>query len=269
MQIAQKYDGEIIAADSRTIYRGMDIGTAKPTIRDRQAVRHHLVDIRNPDEPFSVAEFKRLAVEAIEDITSRGKLPVLVGGTGLYIDAVLYDYQFGAAADPSEREKLNELSVEQLRMLCIEKNIKLPVNGQNKRHLVRAIELGGLLDHPKKLRKNTLVVGITAEKERLRSRIEKRADDMIQQGVVNEVARVGKQYNWSGEALKGNIYRIFRGVVEKTTTLEAAKAEFIQSDVALAKRQMTWFKRNPDIVWSDSPAQLLEIVDTFLRQRSR
>jgi tRNA dimethylallyltransferase len=264
MRIAERYNGEIIAADSRTVYRGMDIGTAKPTTEDQQLVPHHLVDVRNPDEPFSAAEFKKLADEAIADIQSRGKLPVMVGGTGLYVDAVLFDYKFGPAADEAERERLNGLSVEELQAICREKNIALPINSQNKRHLVRAIELGGLMNHKKQLRDNTLVVGIATERDILRERIEKRAAEMVATGVVGEVALMGARYQWKGEAMKGNIYRIFRGVVEGEKSIQEATEEFVRSDMALAKRQMTWFKRNPGIVWSANPDELLVKVDTFL-----
>jgi tRNA dimethylallyltransferase len=264
MQIAEKYNGEIIAADSRTVYRSLDIGTAKPTPEDRRRIRHHLLDVRDPDQPFSAAEFKRLAEAAIADIHARGKLPILVGGTGLYVDAVIYDYQFGPVADPVLRARLNNMSVEELQEMCRGNDIIFPLNKQNKRHLIRAIELGGLLRHEHRLRNNTLVVGITTDRDILRQRIEHRARQMIDDGVLHEVAQVGQKYGWRGEALKGNIYRIFRGVVEGTQPLEEAIAEFVQSDMNLAKRQMTWFKRNKCIVWSKNPHDLVETVDTFL-----
>lgn len=268
MQMAKAYNGEIIAADSRTIYRGMDIGTAKPTREDQSQVPHHLLDVRDPDESFSAAEFKGRAVLAIEDISSRGKLPILVGGTGLYIDSVIFDYQFGPTANQQERDKLNAMTIEELQAICRHKNITIPINSKNKRHLVRAIELGGLIDHKKQLRAHTFVVGISTEKEILKERITLRTNQMIEAGVIEEVQRVGRAYNWSGEALKGNIYRIFRGVIEGTKTQQEAASEFIQSDLALAKRQMTWFRRNPFIVWSNDPQVLLTHVDTFLRQDS-
>lgn len=264
MRIAQAHNGEIIASDSRTIYRGMDIGTAKPTVDDQKLVPHHLIDVRNPDESFSAAEFKEMALRAIEDIASRGKLPVMVGGTGLYVDGVIFDYQFGAAADEVRRAELNAMSVEELQQLCREKDIDLPINSQNKRHLVRAIELGGLTSDKKQLRGNTFVVGISTERDILRERVKARAEQMVAEGVIDEVEVVGRKYGWKGEALKGNIYRIFRGVVEGTKPLDDAIEEFVQSDMALAKRQMTWFRRNPSIHWSSDPKELEYLVDTFL-----
>lgn len=269
MRIARKYNGEIIAADSRTVYRGLDIGTAKPTVDDQLLVQHHLLDVRNPDEPFSAAEFKRLAQTAIVDVLARGKVPILVGGTGLYVDAVLFDYQFGPAADTAQRERLNAMTVAELQDICRQNDIKLPINSQNKRHLVRAIELGGLLKHKKVIRDNTLVVGISTSRETIRQRIEQRAHEMVQAGVVEEVGAMGARYRWNGEALKGNIYRVFRGVVDGTKSIDAAVEEFIRSDMALAKRQMTWFKRNPHIIWSTNQQALMARVDTFLNQAPR
>lgn len=267
MRVARKYKGEVIAADSRTVYRGLDIGTAKPTLKDRQMVPHHLIDIRGPDEPFSAAEFKMLAHEAIVGIHARGRLPIMVGGSGLYVDAVLFDYHFGPAANPTQRERLDSLSVEGLQDYCRENNIELPINKQNKRHLIRTIELGGLLRQEKRLRDDTLVVGITSSRDILRQRIEDRARHMLASGVLEEVATMGAAYHWQGEALKGNIYRIFRQVIEGRESVANATQDFVRSDMALAKRQMTWFKRNPFIHWSDSPDELLGQVDIFLRQR--
>lgn len=265
MQIAHKYDGEIIAADSRTIYRGLDIGTAKPTSQDRQKIPHHLLDLRNPDESFNAAEFQKLANAAIEDIQKRGKLPILVGGTGLYIDAVIFDYTFGTPADPIQRAHLQTLSVDQLRRMCSNMNITLPINNHNKRHLIRAIEMDGLRSEKKRLRPDTLVVGLSTSRAVLRQRIEQRTDHMIEQGVLAEVAAVGARYHWEGEALKANIYRVFKGVSEGIKSLDQARTEFIASDMSLAKRQMTWFRRNPHIRWAESSEALLLVIDDFLR----
>lgn len=265
MRIAKAHNGEIIAADSRTVYRGLNIGTAKPTKKDQAEVPHHLLDIVEPDEPFNVAEFKSRAVEAIKDIHERGRLPILVGGTGLYIDAVLFDYQFNDRASMELREELQSLSIEELQELCRQKNIAIPLNSQNKRHLIRAIETGGRESGRKPLREDTLVVGLTTTRDKLRTRIQKRISEMIAQGVVDEVEQVGLRYHWKGEALKG-IYQIFRGVKSKEKPLERAVHELVQSDMSLAKRQMTWFRRHPHIVWSEDPDDLVARVDTFLKQ---
>src|SRR5688572_21256799 len=146
MKVAKKYNGEIICADSRTVYKGMDIGTAKPSAVDRKEVPHHLLDIVQPNQPFTAADFKEQALAAIDDISGRGKLPIMVGGTGLYIDSVIFDYRFGDPADPDKRAQLQDMTLEQLQQMCVMEGIRLPENTKNKRHLVRAVELGGVID---------------------------------------------------------------------------------------------------------------------------
>ena len=265
LQVAKLYGGEIICADSRTIYKGMDIGTAKPDKKEQEVVPHHLIDVANPDEPFTVADFKRLAQYAIKDITRRGKLPILVGGTGLYIDAVIFDYTFGKMSNPQERAVLSEKTIEELQSICHQHNIPLPENSQNKRYLVRAVEQGGVVKGPQKLRPNTLVVAITTDREDLRQRITYRAEDMINRGVLDEVKRLGERYGWDTEAMKGNVYRILRPVVEGSTPIEIALELVIIGDMQLAKRQVTWLKRNPYAIWGD-PVQLLKTIEHFVQQ---
>jgi tRNA dimethylallyltransferase len=127
MQLAERFGGEIICADSRTVYKGMDIGTAKPSAEDQARVPHHGLDLVEPGERFSAVDFKNYATQTIADIRARGKIPFLVGGTGLYVDAVIFDYHFGQA-DPELRAKLEALSLEELHEYCRNNNIKLPEN---------------------------------------------------------------------------------------------------------------------------------------------
>lgn len=264
MRLAERFDGEIICADSRTVYKEMDIGTAKPSKDDQKKIRHHLVDIVEPNQEFSAARFQSLAQAAIADITRRGHLPIMVGGTGLYIDSVLFNYHFGAIADPLLRKKLTGLTSTELQNVCRQKDISLPLNKDNRRHLVRAIELGGLISQEKKLRANTIVVGIATDKEMLRTRITQRMEIMIQNGVIEETEHLIKKYSRDGEALTANLYRIFGDFLEGTSTLEEAKAALVKGDLALAKRQMTWFKRNPYVLWSERPNELLKRVADYL-----
>lgn len=249
MSIAQEYDGELICADSRTVYKDLDIGTAKPTKRDQALVRHHMLDLVEPGQIFTAADFKRLANLAIEDISARGKLPIMVGGTGLYVDSVIFNYQFGEPANPAKRTELLGFSVEHLQQICREKNIELPINSKNKRHLIRAIELGGLPKANRELRANTIVVGISTEREILRERISRRAHLMLQAGIFDEVRCAGQKYGWQSEAMTGNIYPIFKDLIAGQISEGEAIDRFIKSDMSLAKRQMTWFKRNPYIIW--------------------
>lgn len=264
MQLAQRYNGEIICADSRTVYKGMDIGTAKPSAQDQKLIRHHLIDIREPNQFFSAAEFKQLANQAIHDIWERQRLPIMVGGTGLYIDSVLFDYDFGRPADLEIRKKMNEMSIGQLQEMCKQKNITLPQNACNKRHLVRALELGGLLQQHKQFRENTLVAGLTTDKAILRARIRERALKMQKLGILHEAQHLAVRYGWNSEAMKGNMYRNLKEFIKGHKTLEEAISDCIQSDIHLAKRQMTWFKRNHHIVWG-TVDEITAVVDGFVK----
>lgn len=263
MEVARQYGGEIICADSRTVYKGMDIGTAKPTKADQEEIPHHLLDVVEPSESFSVAQFKELANRAIADITKRGKLPIMVGGSGLYVDSVIFDYQFGQPADPDQRAQLQRASIEELQQICRDKNIEMPINHMNKRHLIRAIELGGLPKNTPVLRSNTLVVGIAMDKDVLVDRIQHRAKVMAASGIVEETKRLGEKYGWDNEAMTGIIYRIFREVLEDTLSEDEAIEIFARSDDRLVKRQKTWFKRNPYIIWGSSE-ELLGRIKSFL-----
>ena len=250
IEIAEQYDGEIIAADSRTIFKGMDIGTAKPSKADQARVPHWGLDIVTPGEAFSAADFKAYAVQKIAEIRSRGHLPILVGGTGLYIDAVIFDYEFGPAADPVLRAKLEEMTLEDLHKYCIQHNITLPENDKNKRYVIRAIELKSTsakrLDQPIN---NCIIVGITTDHDELRKRINQRAEQLFDDGVVAEAKTLGDMYGWESEAMTGNIYRLAHAYLDKLITEDELKYRNQNADWQLAKRQLTWLKRNQFIEW--------------------
>ncbi|HYH36106.1 MAG TPA: hypothetical protein VD706_01245, partial [Candidatus Saccharimonadales bacterium] len=175
LELAERLDGEIICADAWTVRRGADIGTAKPTAEERARVPHHLVDVAGPDEDFTAAVFKRLANEAIEDIAARGKLPIMVGGTGLYVDGVVYDFNFLPAGDRKQREELNRLSIAKLLERIERSNLDTSgVDTRNKRRLIRLIETKGRRPTRKPLRDNTLVIGLKtdrAHEQRVRLRL--------------------------------------------------------------------------------------------------
>jgi tRNA dimethylallyltransferase len=252
IRVAEQFGCEIICADSRTVYEGMDIGTAKPTKQEQARVRHWGLDLVRPDQSFTVADFKRYAQEAIADIRGRGKVPLLVGGTGLYVDAVVYDYELGPPADPDAREKLESLTVEELQGYCVQNNIPLPENSQNKRHLVRAIERGSVSAISKSpLQQDSYIVGIATSMDTLRTRIVTRTEQLFENDVVTEATMLGKKYGWNSEAMTGNIYPIIKSHLEGELTLAEVKDRFTTLDYRLAKRQMTWFRRNPDIMWAD------------------
>lgn len=231
LNLAERFNGELIAADSRTIYRGMDIGTAKPSSEEQRRVKHHLIDIRTPDQTFSAAEFQRLAQAAIGDITARGKLPIVVGGTGLYIDALIYDFTFRPLGDPEQRRALEQLTIEQLQAKLTEDGIPWPSNDRNPRHLVRALEAGGAGTERSPLRPNTLVIGLSPDKAVLDERIAKRVEQMVAVGFPDEVRQLAAEYGWDAPGLQAPGYKAFRAYIMGEATLDQAKQQFIQNDV--------------------------------------
>lgn len=252
IQLAKKYRGEIICADSRTVYRGMNIGTAKPSLEEQQEVSHWGLDLVDPGDSFSVSQFKGYTRQKIKEIRSRGNIPFLVGGTGLYIDSVIFDFQFGAKYSKEKRANLQEMTISELQQYCVNHDIALPENSKNKRYLIRAIERAGKKSSGLKVPlSNTIVVGITTGKQLLRQRITDRAKKMFKDGVVEETIGLANNTGWCNEAMTGNVYPIIKKLIEKEIDEDQAIREFIVSDVNLVKRQLTWFRRNPFIEWGD------------------
>ena len=250
INLAEIYGGEIICADSRTVYKDMDIGTAKPSYEDCQRVPHWGIDLIYPYEYFSAAEFKQYALKKIEDIRSRNKIPFLVGGTGLYIDAIVFDYKFGNKSDVKKRTLLEKLNIEELWKYCRKNNIELPDNYNNKRYVIRCIEQGGINNNRKvEINNNTIVVGISTDRDNLRKRIKDRIEQFFDNNVVEEARILGKIYGWDNRAMSGNIYPILHKYIDNEINIEEAKVEIFYRDWHLAKRQMTWFRRNKNIEW--------------------
>lgn len=251
LQIAKKNRGEIISADSWTIYKGFDIGTGKPTITQQKAVKHHLIDVRQPTDDFNAPMFKQLAEKAIKSIQKQGKLPVLVGGTGLYLDSVLFD--FGFLPNSDERKKLDNMELGELLELAENRGVDLTgIDIRNKRRVIRAIEAGGQKPTKSKLRPDTLIIGLKLDNETLRKNVERRTDKMLAAGLEEEVKALSGQYGWDIEPMKGIGYREWRDYFEGSQTLEETRQRIISSTMNLAKRQRTWFKRNKDIQWFSS-----------------
>lgn len=253
VKIAQEFNGEVISADSRAIYTGLSVGTAKPTVEERGNVPHWGIDIVTPSERYTAADFKEYANAKIQDIRSRGRLPIIAGGTGLYVDAVIYDFDFsGSPADLKKRNALEAWSLQKLHDYCVENNISLPFNKLNKRHVINKILREGIVPQRRSTPiENTIVVGITTEKDILWSRIEARAAAIFDDGVIDEAEAVAAVYGWDSEAMTGNIYPLIRQYLAGDLTRAGLEERFIVKDRQLAKRQMTWFKRNEHIYWAD------------------
>ncbi len=264
LQLAEKFNGEIIAADSRTVYRGMDIGTAKASAADRARVPHHLIDIIEPAEAFTAADFKARATLAIDQISDRGKLPIMVGGTGLYIDSVIYDFTFRGPGDATERKRLEVLSVEALQELLKERNIALPENVRNPRHLIRQLETGGVAAGRRQMRANTLIIGLATTRERLEERIVHRVDAMLAGGLIDEARSLAGRYGWECPALQTIGYQEIRSYIIGVADLQSVRTAIIRDTLAYAKRQRTWFKRNISIHWCTQQVEVEDLITTFL-----
>ena len=256
MEIAKHFHGESICADSRTVYRGLDIGTAKPSRSDQAAMPHHLLDVIDPNETYSAAQFKVAANRLVTEIEDRGHLPILVGGSGLYLYGVLYDYSFTVRRDTNkQRTQLEKLTTEQLIKSLESTNPEASVNidRTNRRRLIRAIETAGQVKTRSALRPETLIIGLRVDGEHLRQRIKDRVDQMVEAGFVQEAKLVADRYGWENGAMTSIGYRAFRDFIEGRASLEQAKTAFVTGDWQLARRQLTWFKRNPDIEWFENP----------------
>lgn len=268
IELARRLGGEIICADSWTVYKGFDIGTAKPTAREQAGIPHHLLDVADPEEGFSAAVFQRMAKQKIDEITARGNMPIMVGGTGLYADSILYDYSFMPVSDPVQRERLNGMTLEALLQHAAALGLDTSgIDERNKRRVIRLIENNGVMPTKQPLRNNTAVLGIRRPQDELKGRIVDRVDDMVAAGLADEVARLGEQYGWDCEPMKAPAYRAFREYVHGTISLEEAKFRMVQNDLKLAKKQRTWFKRNSSIHWvsPDTPIEdICDFIDTTL-----
>lgn len=269
IRLAKKFGGEIICADSRTIYKGVNIGTAKPTQDEQNDVPHWGIDLVNPDEQYSAADFKKYALQKITEIRVRGHVPFLVGGTGLYVDGVILDYSFGDRADINLRQKLERMTLGELQNYCVKNNIELPENNQNKRYVMRAIERNGQktssVDRPLD---NTIVVGITTDKSELMQRIRQRFEQMFKDGIVKEAKALGESYGWNAPALTGNIYRFAKQYLDSDLTKDEFMQNFVQADWRLAKRQLTWFKRREFIKWF-SAIEAEEFLASYLAELNK
>ena len=264
---AKRIGGEVVSADSWAVYEGFDIGTAKPDVAERDGVRFHLIDVADPRQGFSAAEFKRLAAQAITDIRSRGHVPIIAGGTGLYIDAVVYDFSFLPAGEAGERERLNGLVLDDLLSLAASRAIDLvDIDTRNKRRVIRAIETNGQRPTHGELLPGVLYLGIRVSLDELKLRIVQRVDQMLAAGLEHEVKKLAGIYGWDVEPMKGIGYREWHKYFDGTFGLPQTRDRIIAATTQLAKRQRTWFKRNNDIQWVDDPNTIPGMATEYLNK---
>ncbi|MGD1993897.1 MAG: tRNA (adenosine(37)-N6)-dimethylallyltransferase MiaA [Anaerolineae bacterium] len=286
LTLAEELDGEIVSADSRLFYRGMDIGTAKPTAEELARVPHHLIDIADPDETVGLAQFIDLAKAAIDDIHDRGRLPLLVGGTGQYIRAIVRGWNPPAVPPNQElRAELEAIAEERGtqalhdRLAALDPQAAERIDHRNVRRVVRALEVCIATGRPFSAQRTRipppyriLQVGLTMDREALYGRIDARLEAMIEVGLPEEVRRlVAAGYDWDLPAMSGLGYSQFRPYFEGKTTMDEVVAE-IQSDTrSFVRHQYNWFRPNsPNIVWFDvsqiKPHEVIAFIESWLER---
>lgn len=268
VEVARQFNGEVVSADSRQVYWGLDIGSGKITKREMRGIPHHLLDVANPKRPFSVAQYQRLALRAISDIIQRDKTPIVCGGTGFYIQSIIENTVLpNVPPNPTLRKELSQKSVQELftRLTTIDPERAQNIDAQNPVRLVRAIEIASLLGHvPKPSIKSSsydvLQIGLTLPPDTLRKKIHLRLQKRLKQGMVAEGKRLHKDgLSWKRMRELGLEYRALADVLTHTITQEQMEKKLIIEIYQYAKRQMTWFKRNKSIEWF-APTQTTRIV---------
>jgi len=290
INLAKQLNGEIISADSMQVYKGMDIGTAKITKAEMDGVTHHLIDIIEPTEDFHVARFKELVEEAIDKIYAKGKLPIICGGTGFYIQAILYDIDFsGNEIDKTYREKLewfanahgNEALHQKLLEVDEESALKIPA--ANRKRVIRALEYFhqtgekfseyNATQREKKSPYNFAYFVLNDDRDLLYNRIDKRVDIMMEQGLLAEVkGLIDAGLKRGMTAMDGIGYKEILDYYEGKLSLEEAVELIKKKSRNYAKRQLTWFRREKDVVWVDktiykSTEEQLDFIKETLKKK--
>jgi len=280
IKIAQLFNGEIISADSRQIYQGMNIGTGKVLRDDNKnleflssGIRHHLLDIVSPQEYFSVAQYQKLALDAISDILQRGKLPIICGGTGLYISATIEGWQL-PKIKPQEslRRELENLTTQELfqKLKKLAPERAQTIGQNNKRRLVRALEiiLSGQTIAPLKkqpLAYDIFIVGVKRSNEELKQRIKLRLEQRLAQGMIEEIKKL-KDNGVNSRRLEdfGLEHRWVNRYLENKVDFETMKNNLYRDICQYAKRQMTWFKKIPNVHWVSNENEAIDLTRQFL-----
>ncbi len=276
IRMACRYDGEIISGDSIQIYRGLDIGSAKPNEIELSQAVHHLIDIKDPKERYSVKQFQDLARQCIQEIGTRGKLPIIVGGTGLYIKAALYDYFF--FDEEEEDDPYEGYTNQQLYDLLMQKDPaaleKIHIN--NRKRLIRALnifekhkqgisEIKAAQEH--KPVYDCLVIGLTCERQELYRRIDERVDKMIHDGLLQEIqGLLDRGVTFDDQCMQAIGYKEFKAYSQGNCSLEECIAEIKKDSRNFAKRQYTFFKNQLEMQWFEDQNLAIKTIDQWLDQ---
>ena len=281
IELAKKINGEIVSADSMQIYKDMDIGTAKPTKEEMEGIQHYLLDFVSPEERYSVAQFKQDAKKAIKEIINKGKTPIIVGGTGLYVDSLIYEIEYNDIKLDEEYRKslekiVEEKGLEELykKALEIDPRAMEKISKNDKKRIMRVLEIyhstgKTKTEQEKESRKNPVeydyrVYAINWDREILYQRINKRVDIMIEQGLIEEVKEILNKYDKFPTAMQGLGYKevvdYLNGIYTKEEMIEKIKLETRR----YAKRQLTWFRKNKQTIWLDGTNDIQNNVNIIL-----
>lgn len=271
LKLAQRVDGEIISADSMQVYRHMDIGSAKIRSHEMLGIPHHLIDIMEPEEEFNVVVFQQQAKKAVKDIRSRGRIPIIAGGTGFYIQSVLYDIDFTEnPGDTTCRRKLEQAAAEKgpeylhKMLAAVDKESAEQIHAHNVKRVIRALEFymqtGEKISRHNELEKkrqaayNACYFVLDDKREAIYDRIDKRVDKMLKEGLVEEVKQL-KEHGCSRDmvSMQGLGYKEILGYLEEEYDLERAVYLIKRDTRHFAKRQLTWFRRERDVIWLEKP----------------
>jgi len=276
VKLAKKFNGEIVSADSRQIYKEMNIGTAKPFKKELKSIPYHLIDIINPKQKFNAAIYKKLALKSIEKITQRGRTPFLAGGTGLYIQSILDNMEFPIVpAQKNLRANLEKKTEKEL--FKIYKKLDLQgskfIDGKNKRRLIRAIEVCKVTKKPfwqqrekGEILFNALVLGIKLPEKESEKRIKTRVKKMLKLGLKKEVKKLVKKYGWKIQPLQTIGYQEWQDYFNKKISEEEIRKKIILRTLQFSKRQMTWFKKDKRIKWIKNYKEAEKLIEKFFTQ---
>ena len=278
VKLAKDLNGEIISGDSIQVYRGLDIGSGKIKEEEMEGVRHHLIDIKDPGDTYSVYEFQKMGREALEDIDQRGSLPILCGGTGLYIKALIYDYEFKTEEGASKTyDDIDDLSLHQM-LEKIDPVSALKIHPNNRRRVLRALNYYEKNKEPLSFNKtqkalyDALILALDMPRDQLYQRIDKRIDQMIKAGLLKEVEELLKKgVSFDDQAMKGIGYREFKAYFDQEKTLDEVIAKIKSDSHNFAKRQYTWLRHQLKVEWiayDESYEHILERVQGWLDGRS-
>ena len=281
IELAKKINGEIVSCDSMQIYKDMDIGTAKPTIEEMQGIKHYMLDFVSPDERYSVADYKKQAKQAIREIIEKGKVPIVVGGTGLYVDSLIYEIEYqDIEFDEKYRKQLEERSEKEgLEVLYneakkIDPEAIIKISPNDKKRILRILEIYNATgknktEQEKESRKNEVefdykVYAISWDREKLYDRINQRVDIMIDQGLIEEVKKIYSKYNKFPTAMQGLGYKEVLEYLEGKCNKQEMIDKIKQETRRYAKRQLTWFRKNKQTIWLDGQEKIQNNIEIIL-----